>query len=499
MSDFKLQIHQKPPTSIETCDKEQIHIPGTVQSFGCLIAFDAKFEITRASRNVESMLEIPVESLIGLPLENVLGKEQIKEIATALEDNQQTKISLKLNSSKSVSAFVRSAGEESYLNLMQDISQLDAFDSIRRFVSALATTNTQLEAAQIFATEIRRISRFDRVKIYRFDKDWNGEVIAESKKADVASYLGLFFPESDIPKQARELYVRNRVRVIGDINDPQSEIIEKAGLQPLDLSFSFIRSVSPIHLQYLRNIEVHSSMSISLFENGKFWGLVACHHYSPRNFDCIEEVVYQTISELCSNRLSMLKAQNDGMQQLRTMSFIQPLIAELDTKGALEALLSAKKSLSDLIKANGVAIVLNKEIYKTGTVPSDGKLQSLVQWLERGAEQVFECDDLPSRFGEDIGPMACGLLAIKVPAATNLWIMWFRAAITKEVKWAGDPYTPKTSTPFGERLFPRTSFELWKETKEGRSAPWGEEDLDSAMLVAKFLSGSKTVGSLDAP
>jgi two-component system, chemotaxis family, sensor kinase Cph1 len=486
-----VQQHSKPVVTIETCDREQIHIPGSVQSFGSVLVFDTEYNITRASENIEALTNVSAAKLIGAPLSKMLGADQIAQLAEFLKSNEHTNIALTFKSEVNTCGVVRKVGEEYCLDLVQDSNKLDSFNLVRQFVAALSASSTQQDTVEIITKEIRRISNFDRVKVYKFDKDWNGEVIAESRREGMVSYLGLNFPESDIPKQARELYARNRVRVIGDVNGAQSPIVEKRGLKPLDLSFSFVRSVSPIHLQYLKNMSVSSSMSISLFERGKFWGLIACHHETPRTFDFSEEVFYRTISDLCSQRLSSIKLEEEAAQQFRSLSFIQPMMAELDKTEDLQNLLTGSNSLDDLVRATGVAISADSTIYKKNAVPDDATLQMLVSWLDRGSENLFVCDDLPSRFGEYIGAYACGLLAIKIPLPVSFWIMWLRFEVTKEVNWIRDPYQPKETTPFGNRLYPNTSFAIWKESKRGHSAPWQTWEIQAARDLAKFIEGSK--------
>ncbi len=489
----KTEVQARASVSINDCQSEQIHIPGSIQSFGSLIAFNRENVITRVSDNISQFTGVPADELMGQKLQSLISEEDRAKVAQSLSAIHQSNISLKLKNGKQVHISIHSQGEESFFDLFNSSDMAEAFETVSDFVSAISHAGTQLQLAQIISEEIRRITHFDRVKVYKFDENWNGEVIAESRGQGVPSYLGLHFPESDIPKQARELYVRNGVRVIADVNDKQSLILQTKNAAPLDLSFSFLRSVSPIHLQYLRNMDLSSSMSISLLMKGKLWGLVACHHGRPRVFDSSDEIRFQTISELCSNQLANLKEVEDAVFKGKVFTFIQNVMSELDRTPDLQILVSGENQLDDLIRSTGIAISFNREMYKKNAVPDDQTLHLLVAWLERGSEEVFVCDDLPSRFGQNIGAYACGLLAVKVPAPFSFWIMWFRMEISREVKWAGDPYIPKESSPYGDRLYPRTSFELWKEVKRGRSSPWEAKDIDAARQIARFICNSKAV------
>lgn len=476
--------------NIDNCDKEQIHIPGSVQSFGALVAFDAAHIITRASENIEKLTGQRAIDLIGKPLTAVMDETEILKLESVDNDDFFSCVSLQLKSGGPMTAVAHATSTESYVDIVSDPHQLktDFFPVIREMTSELSAASTENELAQIIADKVRFISGFDRVKVYKFDADWNGEVIAEARKQSMPSYKGLHFPASDIPKQARELYIRNRLRVIADVNDPQSSIIEKPDLAPLDMSFSFVRSVSPIHLQYLRNMDVAASMSISLFERNKFWGLIACHNEKPRTFNLHEATLFYSLSQFCSTRLTDLNKINAGEQKEAYLSIVQDLVSNYNRTRRLDTLVQDKPSVDDLIICTGNAIVVGKTIAKKNAAPDDTTLHALVAWLERGGEDVFACDDLPSRYGESIGSYACGLLAAKIPNVPKSWILWFKLEITTEVDWAGDPFKPSNDSPFGARLYPRTSFDLWKESRKGHSSPWQPWELEAAQFLAKMMS-----------
>lgn len=476
--------------NIDNCDKEQIHIPGSVQSFGILVAFDADHVITRVSENISNLTGQKATELIGKPLSTIMSESEIAKLESVDNDEFFSCVSLNLKSVGPMTAVAHANNGESYIDIVAEPlqSKTDYFPVIREMNSEFSTAATENQLAHIIADKVRFISGFDRVKVYKFDADWNGEVIAEARKQSMPSYKGLHFPASDIPKQARELYIRNRLRVIADVNDKQSPIIEKQGLNPLDMSFSFIRSVSPIHLQYLRNMDVASSMSISLFERNKFWGLIACHNEKPRAFNLHEATLFYSLSELCSTRLTDLHKMNAGEEKEAYLSIVQELVANFNRTRRLETLVKDKPSVDDLIVSTGNAIIVGKSVVKKNAAPDDTTLHALIAWLERGGEEVFACDDLPTRYGESIGSYACGLLAAKIPNVPKSWMMWFKLEITTEVEWAGDPFKPSEDSPFGARLYPRTSFEIWKENRKGHSSPWQPWELDAARFAAKMIA-----------
>ena len=485
--------------NLNNCDREPIHIPGSVQSFGALVSCNNEQVITRVSDNIGNWLQVSPQELIGKPISDYFNLEEIAEIMRLNDNSWRSKpLSVKGRESK-LHAICHVNSTEIYFDLLHQCDQ----DVRTRYASTIADlsraisgTTTEVSTAQLLADTVRKLSGFDRVKVYKFDEDWHGEVIAESRVDEVPSYLGLHFPQSDIPKQARELYKRNKVRVIGDIDDPQSKLIEQPGLKPLDMSFSFVRSVSPIHLQYLRNMLVSSSMSLSLMQNKKFWGLIACHHRTPRTFTFEEADMFEAISALGSNRLTDLYRINQAELKTDQHELIQEIIAELRQSKDVKTLVDGSFNVGSLIYSTGAVVVLDgKRVASRNAVPDESSVEMLVSWLERDGEDLIFYDDLPQRFG-DIGSYACGMLAARIPDLPSAWIIWFRFEVTKEVSWAGDPFKPVDETKYGSRLYPRTSFELWKEIKKGHSLPWSQFEVESARSLVTSLSNSSTLETL---
>ncbi|HNB21133.1 MAG TPA: GAF domain-containing protein [Candidatus Melainabacteria bacterium] len=483
---------KKPEVDITNCDQEQIHIPGSVQDFGSIVAYRKDGRITRASENVRGLLGSEARELIGKDISTVFNSEDLKMIDKSCSELLRPSIVLTLKSGEKLNALWHSGVDEQYLDLLAQTPDQAVYTSTMSSLGVkLSATGSEQQLAQLIADVVREVSEFDRVKVYKFDRDWNGAVIAESRKNNIASYRGLHFPHTDIPKQARELYIRNRYRVIADVDGAQSRIVEEPGLAPLDLSFSFLRSVSPIHLQYLRNMNVRASMSISLFEKGKFWGLIACHHESARRFTLQEFSFYQTLSQLCSNRLTDLHKLAESEIKLRYLSKIQDIAANLLDSHDLKSLMQCHPTLDELIQSTGNVLVAGGNILRKNATPDNPTLHSIIEWLECGPnDEVFACDDLPARYGHDIGAYACGLLAAKIPNHNKAWLMWLRPEMSKSVDWAGDPFKPSSQSPYGERLYPRTSFELWKETVKGISIPWQPWEIEAAGFLSKILSKS---------
>ncbi|MBU6454069.1 MAG: GAF domain-containing protein [Cyanobacteria bacterium REEB67] len=484
---------------LTNCDKEQIHIPEAVQSFGALLAFDDNNQITRISANLPRLLGTPdTEGILGCNLSTVFEPKDIDSILKASSGTGWQIYHCVTSSGLSVNVLLHDSGRERYIDLIpvdEIHNEPNTATILLDFVSRASKTTTVLALAELLARTVRSISKFDRVKVYKFDKEWNGEVIAENRDAKAPSYLGLHFPQSDIPKQARELYQRNKVRVIANVDGARTPLISNEAGAPLDLSFSFVRSVSEIHLQYLRNMGVAASMSLSIFNDNKFWGLVACHHYSPRTVTFQEAALYEALSDICSGRLADLDKVEKAEIEAESLRNVQEIAKNVSGSGKLQTLLQGRPKMQDLIESTAAIICLDGQIMKTGAAPDDLTISKLVNWLERGREDIVAFDDLPERFSEEIGAYACGLLAASLGERSKSWIIWLRFEITKEVNWAGDPYKPAEETPFGTRLYPRSSFELWKEVKRGTSAPWLDWESETAkslsQLISRFLASGQ--------
>lgn len=479
----------RDPVDLSNCDKEQIHIPGTVQPFGALIAFDDNCVVTRASENINSLQARTASELLGQNMDTVFEKTDLEKLLKTYDGEWQI-LTTRLIGGSTVDVMLHGAGTERYFDIApHDESRvLNTQALLRDFVNKTSKIFSVAELVDCLATTVRDISGIDRVKIYQFDANWNGEVIAEKRAPEMPSYLGLHFPHSDIPKQARELYQRNKVRVISDINAVNPKIIDSGSVAPLDLSFSYVRSVSEIHLQYLRNMNVEASMSLSLFEGDKFWGLVACHHRTPINFTFQQASLFESVVDVASSRITDLQRVAAAEERAARLNDVQTMVMNVTRSAQIDALITQRPTMKDLINCTGMVIALDGKFSKHGAVPDDDTVARLITWLERGKESAVIHDDMPHRYANDIASYACGLLAVRLKGKPRSWIMWMRLEAIDEVSWAGDPYKPNEESPFGSRLYPRTSFELWKETSRGRSTPWEDIEVSSAKALGETIS-----------
>ncbi len=336
------------------------------------------------------------------------------------------------------------------------------------------------------AAGVRTLTGYDRTLIYKFDEDWNGVVAAESKEASLVPWLGLHFPASDIPKQAREIFLLNWIRTIADVNYIASPIIAKPGDQPakpLDLSKSLLRAVSPIHLEYLRNMEVAASMTISIICNGRLWGLIACHHGTPKYVNPSLRFLCALLAKTVSYQISLLEQNHLKKAERRICSLVAELEKTLAQIPVFEsAVENVIKTIKELIPSDGTVIFQESKMHSEGRVPETEQLIKLHGWLKTNVADHFATSNLAASYegAEEITVTASGLLAIRVNSG---FITWCRGELVREVAWAGDPDKAASQESPGGALHPRKSFAEWKTLKKGTSTGWATAEIAAAQVL----------------
>jgi light-regulated signal transduction histidine kinase (bacteriophytochrome) len=354
--------------------------------------------------------------------------------------------------------------------------------------------------AQLFQNvvdEVQRLSGFERVMLYRFDEDGHGSVDAEAKQAQLEPYLGLHYPASDIPRQARALYLENWLRSIPDASYTPARVVptlrpDTGG--PLDLSHSVLRSVSPIHLEYLAHMGVRASMSISLIVKDRLWGLISCINHSEPRFISYElreacevfaRLTSLQIAALEDQQASMLRAARQGPHDI-----LVRVMREADTKDdVLTALLSHPAELNAWVGAEGAALVSDGKTMTLGRCPAPEQILALSAWLDERADgSLFSTASLPSLYppAVQLKDVASGLLCFTLPGQPLRRMLWFRPELIQTVSWGGDPRKPMDAEP-GQRLHPRRSFALWKEEVRLRSHRWTPSDLEAASELRRSI------------
>lgn len=489
--------------ALKTCAQEPIHIPNLIQPHGCLIVVDARNDtILQASHNLPDIIAYNPEDAIGKNLDAIIGPGQVERINASIRQHDLQPVKgaqISLNG-QDYHAAVHITGPYKVIEIektpqatSEDITFNHGLSDLMRdyAIDIQSATDTE-ELYNLLVNGVRTISKFDRVKLYRFDEDWNGAVVAEAKADFMPSYLGLNFPASDIPEQARKLYSKNFMRLIADITyKPVALHPDRIGTAPLDMSYSVLRSVSPVHIQYLDNIGVKASMSVSIMQNGKLWGLVACHHNSAHWIPYRIRILSESMGHIFSAKLSSIETAQEQRNIKQKGLLLEKLSLNLNSHIKPNDILSEHSNIAiDALSAQGLAIRTGRTTHTYGTVPPASAVERLLDWCtENMNHDILYTNDagqyLKSRHADIT--IHGGILAVPIGQQKNDLAIWFRTEKAAEVAWAGNPEKPVEQTKAGYRLTPRASFELWKTTTKGKSEIWSDGDIAVARSVAQII------------
>jgi two-component system, chemotaxis family, sensor kinase Cph1 len=495
------------PGDLSTCDKEPIHIPGSIQPHGLLLTLHPDdFTLQQYSENWAE-IKVP-HPKPGQRLQEVLGNdasEILEKIKTAeISSNPFYIKTLTLQkNSKSQSYFVLAHRHQGVLFLEFEATSEEGpiafaylYPLVHSFISSLQDAETIEQLSHIAAREVQRITGFDRALIYKFDPDWNGEVIAEHRLDDAfPSLMGHHFPASDIPRQARELYLWNRMRLIPDANYKPVAItppLNPLTKRPLDLSHATLRSVSPVHVEYMKNMQTLSSMSVSILVEGKLWGLISCHHRTPLLVPFDVRTACDFIGQFLSLHIAATEHGFDYERRIELKAINSRLLAMMTASEHFsEALIKNKSDVMDLTGAQGVAVILEEQCLLLGNTPDEKQVRDLANWLAREVRQeIYHTVSLSNDFkpAEAYKDSACGVLAISISKLHQSFIIWFRPEVLQTIKWGGDPRKPAGHEP-NVRIDPRKSFETWKEIVDLKSLPWQQSEIDAAAELRNSVMG----------
>ena len=484
---------------LTNCDREPIHILGTIQPIGFLVSVTTDWLISRVSENVADFIGKSPDDLLGKPLAELFPAKALHDLRNAVSllrgpDAVERLFSCELIKGVTFDIGVHSSGSNFVIEAEPGVLALsDTTGTVRSMVARLDQTADMGGFLREGARQVRALLGFDRVMIYKFDKDGSGEVVAEAAKSGIGSFKGLHYPASDIPQQARVLYKRNLLRVITDVDATPVKItpMMDENRQPLDLSLSMLRFVSPIHIEYLKNMGVGASMSISILVDGELWGLFACHHYSPHCPSFQKRSVSELFVQLFSSRLEGRERQQIIEYERRARDISDQLLGAVATD---ETLLKDPDWLADIlthaIPADGVGVWINGNYAFSGTTPPTDFFRRIVRALNgTAAGKVFATDQLSTlvKDAQEHASTAAGILAIPISRSPRDYIVLFRGELVRSVRWAGDPHKPVQYGPNGPRLTPRESFAEWKELVEGKSIPFTASELRVAETLRSTL------------
>jgi two-component system, chemotaxis family, sensor kinase Cph1 len=494
---------------LTNCEKEPIHIPGAIQPhYVLLVLEEPELTILQVSNNTQSLLGLPPQELLNRNLAVLAGQAQTDSLRAHLSQSDlryinPIKLDIEIGGQASTFDGVLHRTNACLVLELEPVQTLELLP-LANFYHVVSPSASQLQQAtslvhlcQMVAEEVRRVTGFDRVMIYRFDRDWNGEVIAEAKLESLDPYLGLHYPASDIPRQARELYQRNWLRLIANVNYQPAPIIPATNPVtdgPLDLSLSVLRSVSPMHIEYLKNMGVGASMSVSLIKNDRLWGLISCHHQEPKYVPYEIRTMCEFLGKVLSLQLAGWEDTEDYVYEMQVKDIQAQLLQSiLKEENFIDGLLKHDPNLLQLVDAQGAVICFDGQFHGIGKTPRQEEIQLLLAWLQQQVgEDVFHTNSLSAldpAFAQ-IKDVASGLLAISLSRMRGNYLLWFRPEVIQFVNWGGNPDKPVEIVDAAVHIHPRKSFELWKQTIQMTSLPWKQSELDAAFHLRNALIDS---------
>lgn len=496
---------------LTNCDRELINLPGSVQPHGVLLVLHpVHLHVLQASLNAEAVLGSFGASPMGRSID-ALDPELGQRIRTLRDEGALTTLvpaAARTDDGGVVRQFealihrlpnegiavelesvvpdpVARAGEETAGRISAVLTE---------GIAALSAASTLPALYEEAVRVMRELCGYDRVMVYKFDPEGHGEIVGEAKRDDLEPFLGLHYPASDIPQQARELYLRNRIRLCADVAYEPAPLFPR--LSPItggdvDMSMCWLRSMSPLHLQYLTNMGVRATLVTSLTRGEKLWGLISCHHYSPRRLPYEVRAACDILSEMVSTRLSALESLAIAQAELLVSRLEQQIVESLATTGDWRTtLFSSPKLILQAMDTSGAALVHEGELVTAGDVPSSEDIRAIVRWIgeQHPRDVVFSTHTL-SRLAPQFSHLtasAAGVVAISLSGRARDYLIWFRPEQVQTVRWGGDPSKPIDLTD-PSKLSPRRSFAVWTEVTRGSCKPWLDSEISTARAIRTSL------------
>jgi light-regulated signal transduction histidine kinase (bacteriophytochrome) len=487
----------------EFCGRVPLNQTNLIQPHGVLLVVDQNdFRILQLSENAGDVFGVNFKEIVSKSLFDFMWRNHAERFKQRFEQKFAGKLPFTLSlaagdflaSVQSNDQFLIVEIEKEKRSTANTDSFLDVYQELKYAMTAVEAATTTNEACEAAVKELKRISGFDKIMIYQFDPAWNGDVIAEMKEDDMESYLGLKFPASDIPKQARELYKKAAYRLIPNVEYSPVKlypVLNPATNAFTDLSNSNLRSVAGVHLEYLRNMEVTASMSTRILVDDQLWGLIACHHRTPKYLSFEMCSVFELLSNVISAKIAAVQKQDvfsykANMQNLYA-DFLEEVYKEDDLSGSF---VKKEGDLLKLLNADGVAFVNNHQIVSIGKTPDDADVAELILWLQsKGGNGIYHQTSLSSVFevSEKYASVASGILALPIQPERGSYILAFRPEAIQKVNWGGNPNEAVQFEADGKQYHPRNSFSQWQQTVKQTSLPWKPEEMEVAENFRNFV------------
>jgi two-component system, chemotaxis family, sensor kinase Cph1 len=508
-------LHNSPAfgeADLTNCERELIHLAGSVQPHGLLLTLSEQtLHIVQISANAQALLGVSAEALVGKSVSELGGNiaDRLAVISRTGELAEPTPLICQMPVSGKMANFEGTVHHTGGKFLLVEVEPIDKAmqkvetvgidskqllehlgESVNRFTDA-STIGTLCDAV---VRRFRDMTGYDRVMVYKFDPEGHGNIIAEARDPRLESLLGHRYPTTDIPQRARELYVRNKLRTLVDVHSEQAPLVPRqlsdTG-EDLDMSMCHLRSMSPLHIQYLKNMGVTATLVVSLIREGRLWGLIACHHYAPRNLRFSVRAAAGLLAEVVSTRIAAIENYAHAQVAIQVRRLEQRLIEATSTEGDWAiALFRNPHILLQPLDATGAALFYDEDIHVTGEVPSTPELRALVQWVHgQQGENLFKCSSISQANPafHSLTVTASGVLAVRLSASRADYLMWFRKEQLHSVVWAGNPAKTLVGNDPLE-LSPRRSFAAWSEMVRGTALPWSGSEIALARAFGNSLT-----------
>ncbi|SFU64553.1 Bacteriophytochrome (light-regulated signal transduction histidine kinase) [Pustulibacterium marinum] len=480
---------------LTNCDKEPIHKLNRIQLHGAIVSCDLNsLQIVQCSSNISEFLNKTIDEILNLSLESIIGNENFESLKKAIDQQKFAPLDLVVGN-KHLLVIPHVHESHCILELEQREEGVDAFtyqQQLTDVITGLSNASDEKQMCDKAAELVKDFFGYDRVMIYQFDENWNGEVISEAREENLESWLGLHYPATDIPQQARKLFLQQGVRLISEITTESVHMVPE--ISPVtndivDLSKSELRAPSLIHIEYLQNMKVGGTLTAAIVYNHTLWGLIACHHYSPKFISYHQRLSCKFLTQVFSTQLG-LRAFNTSLQKVNSSSVIRNLLIKQMSENwnITEGLTAFDTTMLNLTEASGAAVFIDGKLTSIGKTPDSEEILKLNNWLteHKKEDDIYFTNSISSIYdqGYAFKEVASGVLQVAVSKGNNK-LFWFKPEIKETVSWGGNPNKPAQISS-DARLSPRKSFDKWSEEVSGKSAPW----LDYEVAAAKALKES---------
>jgi light-regulated signal transduction histidine kinase (bacteriophytochrome) len=494
---------------LDLCSKEPIHIPGYIQAHGILIIIDSEGIIKYCSENFTQFAGLTVDNILESHISNyskVFGKSENNNfILDLINLSWQGKNFKPINPYQveidgMIYNLILSLSDDHYiLDFEQELS--DLFSDPQNIVGASLSqmlADKDIDAIlRNVVQQVKNIISYDRIMVYQFHDDGHGEVVAEERNEQLETWLGLHYPASDIPEQARNLYKKNLTRLISNVHEQNIPLMSTTDV-PADLSNSTLRAVSPVHIQYLKNMGVTSSFSVSIIVDDELWGLIACHNYSPRFINYRQRETAKLIGQVLSSCIGLRNQEKNQKEDMKLQTAVLDVSRSLHNEKIADFIETCSPILLNAFKATGISFLYEGETTSIGTVPELSKIKEISEFLYDAANEVLITEnskiDFPELQLESVD--FAGFAGCRLTKDIKDCVIVFRPEIIQTVKWAGDPNKIISHDERGQPFIsPRNSFEEWSQQVKGSCLKWSSSEIRAIMEIrdeVNFAVGRKT-------